>query len=261
MSNDNNDELTLTTPLPAVEDTVAETTVLPVEERTAILPTVDAGDTKTAVLPIVGTGDGETVQTSVLPVPDAADASTVAMPAVRNGAGDEDAEMDAGSAANASDAADVATDTTTTAAGDRTDDRHAAADAASSIPLYTAARPQPASAAAAPSGPGAGDPRRPSTNPPYAQMPDDSTPPATAVVRRTGPSAATITLGVCVLVLGVLSVLLGAYFPLGWVIQTWTLDPRIAAAIMFAGFGGVLVLVAVIWSLATMLHGRKRDKR
>lgn len=101
----------------------------------------------------------------------------------------------------------------------------------------------------------------------YAPTPGDPIPPITTpdgsaaqpeIIRKTGPSAATIMLGVCVLVLGVISALLGMYFPLGWILQSWTLDPRITAAIGFAAIGGILVLVAVIWSIASMISSRKR---
>ncbi|MBT1160463.1 hypothetical protein [Bifidobacterium sp. SO1] len=191
---------------------------------TTPLPAVTGADATTTTLPVTDAVETPP-QTTVLP----AGADTVVLPV-------------------------TAADTSDTAAE----------DVSATIPLYTAAaQPQTAADQAGnnPSGPGAeaGNPQPPSTNQPYIQVPGEPVRPP-AVIRKTGPSAATIVLGVCVLLLGVFSVLLGEYFPLGWVMQSWmwVMDPRITAAIAFAGFGGVLVLAAVIWSLANMLHSRKQ---
>ncbi|NEG89677.1 hypothetical protein [Bifidobacterium aerophilum] len=154
-----------------------------------------------------------------------------------------------------------------------TDERNTPATGASEAVDASGTVDSAASAAGAAFGAGpsgaadTGHPQPPTAGQSYAPTPGGPIPPITTpagsaaqpeIIRKTGPSAATIMLGVCVLVLGVISTLLGMYFPLGWILQSWTLDPRITAAIGFAAIGGILVLVAVIWSIASMISSRKR---
>lgn len=80
--------------------------------------------------------------------------------------------------------------------------------------------------------------------------------------RATGPSAATIIFGVCILLLGGVSVAFGWFFPVDWISWAWSADPRIAAAFAFASFGGLLVVIAMIWSIASLVRNRKhRDEQ
>lgn len=80
--------------------------------------------------------------------------------------------------------------------------------------------------------------------------------------RATGPSAATIIFGVCILLLGGVSVAFGWFFPVDWISWAWSADPRIAAAFAFASFGGLLVVIAIIWSIASLVRNRKhRDEQ
>ena len=135
--------------------------------------------------------------------------------------------------------------------------------AAQSIPLYTA-NPAAASGSISATGTTAGQPpmwsqsqqsqSQPQPQPTGDQSSVHQSDTAADAPRKTGPSVATIVLGTCVLLLGAVSLA-----PIGWLSWSWSTDPRVTAAVAFAVFGGLLVLVAVIWSLASLLHHRKHD--
>lgn len=127
--------------------------------------------------------------------------------------------------------------------------------AAQSIPLYTA---RPATASGVTGATAGQSPvwsqSQPQSQPASSQTSTHQSDTAADVPRKTGPSVATIVLGACVLLLGAVSLA-----PIGWLSWSWSTDPRVTAAVAFAVFGGLLVLVAVIWSLASLLHHRKHD--
>lgn len=260
----------LTTAMPVADDTAAtvamsgETAVLHASDdgTTTMLPAVeDRGTAETAMLPSVP--DRGAADTVILPPAAGADDETHAGDDVDDAAvlpsatddtgttGDADvAEMhdDAG----ADDSAET-NDDAAVRAGDSAD--HAYAHAGSGDDSTTADDRGADSGA----GVGAGATVPPSQIPLYtAPSQSDPQPVAPTVIRKTGPSVATIVLGVCVLVLGVAGVVFGWYFPISWMASwTWTTDPRVFAAVGFAVFGGLMVLVAVIWALASMVRSRK----
>ena len=79
------------------------------------------------------------------------------------------------------------------------------------------------------------------------------------VMRKRGPSGATIVFAVFMLLVGGVSLAMGLYFPLtsfNW----FTMDPRVAIAMGCAALGGLLIVVAIVWSLATLIHSHKQDR-
>lgn len=115
---------------------------------------------------------------------------------------------------------------------------------------YGPNRPDAGPAYAAPAGlwaqPGAG------SN--YVQVPRDV--PMRPVIRKTGPSAATLTLGVFMLLVGAVAILFGVRFPNG-VLAWFDMDPRVMFAIGCAVVGGALILIAIIWSLAKIARNAR----
>lgn len=115
---------------------------------------------------------------------------------------------------------------------------------------YGPNRPDAGPAYAAPAGPwaqlGAG------SN--YVQVPRDV--PVRPVIRKTGPSAATLTLGVFMLLVGAVAILFGVRFPNG-VLAWFDMDPRVMFAIGCAVVGGALILIAIIWSLAKIARNAR----
>lgn len=98
----------------------------------------------------------------------------------------------------------------------------------------------------------------PSSVPSYVQVPREAPLPP-KVMRKRGPSGATIVFAVFMLLVGGVSLAMGLYFPL--TSFTWfTMDPRIAIAMGCAALGGLLIVVAIVWSLATIIHSHKQDK-
>ena len=83
--------------------------------------------------------------------------------------------------------------------------------------------------------------------------------PEPEIIRPTGASMATIVFGLLGVLLGAVMIALGVTFPAS-MLQWFDADPRVVVAIGFAGVGGVLVLVAIVWSVAKMLAPRKGDK-
>ena len=285
-----------TTPLPRVTSDAQDTATLPVTQDTAPVqsPPTSCDDTKTvadtkvlhtvadsATTAVIATV-ADTANTAVMDVPDE---PTVAVPA--DSAGD-DVNTDSLHLADVADIDDVqpvfseatvdstpvdsaeqAASTTSfvvpegasadaSAASPIASDENTAREklsAAQSIPLYTA---HPAMASGM-DGVNGGQPpvwsqSQPQSQPAGSQTSAHQSDAAADVPRKTGPSVATIVLGACVLLLGAVSLA-----PIGWFSWSWSTDPRVTAAVAFAVFGGLLVLVAVIWSLASLLHHRKHD--
>lgn len=105
------------------------------------------------------------------------------------------------------------------------------------------------------------------------QAPAGTVPPANAVplysspqsapqppqpVRPKGPSAGTIVLGVIVLLCGVLTIAVGASMSSA----TFVLFPNMQhfTAYLFAGVGGLLCVLAVIWAIASAIGKRRREQ-
>lgn len=86
------------------------------------------------------------------------------------------------------------------------------------------------------------------------QVPRDV--PVRPVIRKTGPSAATLTLGVFMLLVGAVAILFGVRFPNG-VLAWFDMDPRVMFAIGCAVVGGALILIAIIWSLAKIARNAR----
>ena len=100
----------------------------------------------------------------------------------------------------------------------------------------------------------AGPRDRPGAGSNYVQVPRDV--PVRPVIRKTGPSAATLTLGVFMLLVGAVAILFGVRFPNG-VLAWFDMDPRVMFAIGCAVVGGALILIAIIWSLAKIARNAR----
>ena len=133
--------------------------------------------------------------------------------------------------------------------------------ASQQIPLYSTQpprehdgygpnRPDAGPAYAAPAGPWV----QPGAGSNYVQVPRDV--PVRPVIRKTGPSAATLTLGVFMLLVGAVAILFGVRFPNG-VLAWFDMDPRVMFAIGCAVVGGALILIAIIWSLAKIARNAR----
>ena len=287
-----------TATLPVTQDTVpiqtspASSDDTETVADTKVLHTV-ADSATTAVI----TTAADTANTAVMDIPDEPtlalhDEPTLAMPA---DSADDDANTDSLHLADVADIDDIddiqpvfsqaAADTTTADSADRnasttspvaSEDAPATSpitsgesamreesSAAQSIPLYTA-NPAAASGSIGATSTTAGQlpmwsqsqqsQSQPQPQPAGDQPSVHQSDAVANVPHKTGPSAATIVLGACVLLLGAVSLA-----PIGWLSWSWSTDPRVTAAIAFAVFGGILVLVAVIWSIASLLHHRKHD--
>jgi hypothetical protein len=75
------------------------------------------------------------------------------------------------------------------------------------------------------------------------------------ILQKTGSSVATIVLGSLLLVLGVIALVLGMQFPLT-LFSSFGADPRMMIALGCAAIGGVLLVVAAGWSLASFIRNR-----
>ena len=115
---------------------------------------------------------------------------------------------------------------------------------------YGPNRPDAGPAYAAPVDPWA----QPGAGSNYVQVPRDV--PVRPVIRKTGPSAATLTLGVFMLLVGAVAILFGVRFPNG-VLAWFDMDPRVMFAIGCAVVGGALILIAIIWSLAKIARNAR----
>ncbi len=113
------------------------------------------------------------------------------------------------------------------------------------VPLYSTAPPSQAAAGGAP------------TAPAYVQVPVEAHR-ERPVIRKTGPSAATIVLGVLLVLIGAMVLAFGIGFPMT-ALPGLGADPRAILAIVCGIVGGVLIVVAIIWAVARII-GSMRHK-
>ena len=113
------------------------------------------------------------------------------------------------------------------------------------VPLYSTAPPSQAAAGGAP------------TAPAYVQVPVEARH-ERPVIRKTGPSAATIVLGVLLVLIGAMVLAFGIGFPVT-ALPGLGADPRAIVAIVCGIVGGVLIVVAIIWAVARII-GSMRHK-
>ena len=145
------------------------------------------------------------------------------------------------------------------------------ADAVNTIPLYTTAPPlqSPAAVGATHEGSGQDDVGAQGTgngngmstgtgsSQPYVYVPATAAQPQ-PLLEKTGPSKATIVLGALMLCLGVIALLLGLRFPSMVMFTQFQADPRVYVAVICGVVGVILVVVAVAWALATLIHRLRR---
>lgn len=113
------------------------------------------------------------------------------------------------------------------------------------VPLYSTAPPTQTAAGGAP------------TAPAYVQVPVEARH-ERPVIRKTGPSAATIVLGVLLVLVGAMVLAFGIGFPMT-ALPGLGADPRAIVAIVCGIVGGVLIVVAIIWAVARII-GSMRHK-
>ena len=113
------------------------------------------------------------------------------------------------------------------------------------VPLYSTAPPTQTAAGGAP------------TAPAYVQVPVEARH-ERPVIRKTGPSAATIVLGVLLVLIGAMVLAFGIGFPMT-ALPGLGADPRAIMAIVCGIVGGVLIVVAIIWAVARII-GSMRHK-
>ena len=95
------------------------------------------------------------------------------------------------------------------------------------------------------------------TAPAYVQVPVEAHR-ERPVIRKTGPSAATIVLGVLLVLIGAMVLAFGIGFPMT-ALPGLGADPRAIMAIVCGIVGGVLIVVAIIWAVARII-GSMRHK-
>ena len=113
------------------------------------------------------------------------------------------------------------------------------------VPLYSTAPPSQTTAGGVP------------TAPSYVQVPVEARH-ERPVIRKTGPSAATIVLGVLLVLIGAMVLAFGIGFPVT-ALPGLGADPRAIMAIVCGIVGGVLIVVAIIWAVARII-GSMRHK-
>ena len=113
------------------------------------------------------------------------------------------------------------------------------------VPLYSTAPPSQTTAGGVP------------TAPSYVQVPVEARH-ERPVIRKTGPSAATIVLGVLLVLIGAMVLAFGIGFPMT-ALPGLGADPRAIVAIVCGIVGGVLIVVAIIWAVARII-GSMRHK-
>lgn len=113
------------------------------------------------------------------------------------------------------------------------------------VPLYSTAPPTQTAAGGAP------------TAPAYVQVPVEARH-ERPVIRKTGPSAATIVLGVLLVLVGAMVLAFGIGFPMT-ALPGLGADPRAIVAIVCGIVGGVLIVVAIIWAVVRII-GSMRHK-
>lgn len=248
---------------------VAETEALPVEKvavpqaETKSLPVDSASTEKLSAEPLAA---GAVSDESAAPVDDGQTETEPAADAFGNPAAASDRRTgdvpDKGRSLAAAPSTDAgATQQPDAATAFAAGDTEQPDPAPQQIPLYSTQpprehdgygpnRPDAGPAYAAPAGPWA----QPGAGSNYVQVPRDV--PVRPVIRKTGPSAATLTLGVFMLLVGAVAILFGVRFPNG-VLAWFDMDPRVMFAIGCAAVGGALILIAIIWSLAKIARNAR----
>lgn len=77
------------------------------------------------------------------------------------------------------------------------------------------------------------------------------------IIRPSGPSGATITLGVCIALIGAMAVMWGLKSPM----DLWGVDPRLLAVGTIGGLGLVLIVIAFVWAIVRLVQGAKAERR
>lgn len=113
------------------------------------------------------------------------------------------------------------------------------------VPLYSTVPPSQTTVGGVP------------TAPAYVQVPVEARH-ERPVIRKTGPSAATIVLGVLLVLIGAMVLAFGIGFPVT-ALPGLGADPRAIVAIVCGIVGGVLIVVAIIWAVARII-GSMRHK-
>ena len=111
------------------------------------------------------------------------------------------------------------------------------------VPLYSTAPPSQTTAGGVP------------TAPAYVQVPVEARH-ERPVIRKTGPSAATIVLGVLLVLIGAMVLAFGIGFPVT-ALPGLGADPRAIVAIVCGIVGGVLIVVAIIWAVARIISSMR----
>ena len=111
------------------------------------------------------------------------------------------------------------------------------------VPLYSTAPPSQTTAGGVP------------TAPAYVQVPVEARH-ERPVIRKTGPSAATIVLGVLLVLIGAMVLAFGIGFPVT-ALPGLGADPRAIMAIVCGIVGGVLIVVAIIWAVARIISSMR----
>ena len=91
---------------------------------------------------------------------------------------------------------------------------------------------------------------------PFVQVPPQR-PMERPVIRKTGPSAATIVLGVLFAMVGVFTMVFGYQTPIATL--DFSLDMRALLGVSLGIIGGGLVLVAVVWGIVSAMKTKSRE--
>ncbi|OZG68043.1 DUF308 domain-containing protein [Bifidobacterium eulemuris] len=124
------------------------------------------------------------------------------------------------------------------------------------VPLYATQPPSGGSAARGGSVPQGGNPWAQPGPQPFVQVPPQ---PVTErpVIHKTGPSVATIVLGVLLAIMGVIAIVFGMETPI--LSLDFVADSRMMVGAIFGVVGGGLVLVAIIWGLVGLVRSKRQS--
>lgn len=124
------------------------------------------------------------------------------------------------------------------------------------VPLYATQPPSGGSAARGGSVPQGGNPWAQPGPQPFVQVPSQ---PVTErpVIHKTGPSGATIVLGVLLAIMGVIAIVFGMETPI--LSLNLVADSRMMVGVIFGAVGGGLVLIAIIWGLVGLIRSKSRS--
>ena len=77
------------------------------------------------------------------------------------------------------------------------------------------------------------------------------------VIRPSGPSGATIALGVCIALIGVVTVVWGLQSPM----NLWGVDPQLFVVGTIGGLGLILIAVAFAWAIVKLVQEAKAERK